>query len=144
MVKNILENDPTTTEIPLPNCDGATLERIVQFILFHGHELPPPIEKPLRSKQMNENVSQWDADFIEGDDEYVFTTLLAANYMDVKPVFDLGCAKVASEMKGKSVDEIKARFKIKDKPKPDSKFAKFEEKAAAERGQHDSTGSLFS
>ena len=61
------------------------------------------IEKPLKSANMNEVVSQWDADFVDVAQEQLFELILAANYMDVKSLLDLTCAKVASMIKGSDV-----------------------------------------
>ena len=41
-------------------------------------------------------VSQWDADFVDVQQEVLFELILAANYMDIKPLLDLTCAKVPS------------------------------------------------
>jgi S-phase kinase-associated protein 1 len=44
---------------------------------------------------MAEVVSQWDAEFVDVDQELLFELILAANYMDIKPLLDLSCAKVS-------------------------------------------------
>ena len=56
---------------------------------------------------MSEIVSQWDADFIEIDQETLFELILATNYMDIKPLLDLCCARVASMIKGKTPEQIR-------------------------------------
>ena len=40
--------------------------------------------------------------------------ILAANYMDIKSLLDLCCAKVASLIKGKTTEEIRKTFNIKN------------------------------
>lgn len=55
---------------------------------------------------MSEVVSAWDAEFVEVDQEMLFELILAANYMDIKPLLDLTCAKVASMIKGKTPEQI--------------------------------------
>jgi hypothetical protein len=52
------------------------------------------ISQPLKSPNMAEVVSQWDAEFVDVDQELLFELILAANYMDIKPLLDLSCAKV--------------------------------------------------
>ena len=42
----------------------------------------------------------------------LFELILAANYMDVKALLDLCCAKVASMMKGKPAEAIRKTFNI--------------------------------
>ncbi len=36
----------------------------------------------------------------------------AANFMDIKPLLDLSCAKVASMLKGKTPEQIRKQFNI--------------------------------
>ena len=64
--------------------------------------MPQEIEKPLKSANMADVVSPWDANFVELDHEMLFELILAANYVDIKSLLDLSCAKVASMMKDKS------------------------------------------
>ena len=47
----------------------------------------------------------------------------AANYMDIKPLLDLACAKVASMIKGKTPEEIRKRFNIKNDFTPEEEEA---------------------
>jgi hypothetical protein len=51
-------------------------------------------------------------DFVDVDQEVLFELILAANYMDVKALLDLCCAKVASMMKGKPAEAIRKTFNI--------------------------------
>ena len=39
--------------------------------------------------------------------EVLFELILAANYLDIKSLLDLTCAKVASMIKGKNTEEIR-------------------------------------
>lgn len=43
----------------------------------------------------------------------MFDLLLAANYMDIKPLMDLACSRVASMIKGKTPEEVYDVFNIK-------------------------------
>jgi S-phase kinase-associated protein 1 len=52
--------------------------------------------------------------FTNTSQEVMFKTLLAANYMDIKPLLHLLCAKCASLMKGKTPDQIRATFNIRN------------------------------
>jgi S-phase kinase-associated protein 1 len=50
--------------------------------------------------------------YMEVDQEMLFEILLAANYMDIKALLDLGCKTVANMIKGKTPEEIRRTFNI--------------------------------
>lgn len=81
---------------------------------YHADNPPKEIEKPLKSANMADVVSQWDAEFVDLDQETLFELILAANYMDIKPLLDLTCAKVASLIKGKTPEQIRKTFNIQN------------------------------
>jgi S-phase kinase-associated protein 1 len=71
------------------------------------------IIKPLRSGNLAENnISEWDVAFINVEKEIIFELVLAANYLDLKPMLDLGCAKLATMIRGKTVEQIRQEFNI--------------------------------
>jgi len=58
-------------------------------------------------------TDEWDVTFINSVDlDTTFDVINAANYMDIKPLLDLSCAKIASLMKGKTAEEIRTMFNI--------------------------------
>ncbi len=57
-------------------------------------------------------VQEWYATFVNVEQEVLFELILAANYMDIKPLLDLTCATVASMIKGKTPEEIRKTFNI--------------------------------
>jgi len=106
------EDDDDTQEIPLPNVREEVLKKIISFCEYHHTHDVPEIEKPLKSSNMAEVVGEWDANYVEVDMEFLFELILAANYMDIKSLLDLTCAKVASMIKGKTPEEIRKTFNI--------------------------------
>ena len=62
-------------------------------------------------------------DFVDVDQEVLFELILAANYMDVKALLDLCCAKVASMMKGKTAEQIRKTFNIVNDFTPEEEAA---------------------
>jgi len=70
------------------------------------------IEKPLKSSTMKQVVQEWYAEYVNVDQALLFELILAANYMDIKPLLDLTCATVASMIKGKTPEEIRKTFNI--------------------------------
>lgn len=112
LVKTMAEGDSEEKEIPLPNVKTDVLTKIVDYMKYHADSPAKEIEKPLKSANMSEVVCQWDASFIDVDQELLFELILAANYMDIKPLLDLTCAKVASMIKGKTPEQIRKTFNI--------------------------------
>jgi len=111
LVKTSLETDPTASEVPMLGVKGEILSKVVDYMSHHKGSEPPIIEKPLRSKVMKDVCKDpWDADFIDkiGENrQQLYDLILAANYMDIKSLLHLGCAKVASLIKGQPLEKIK-------------------------------------
>ena len=57
---------------------------------------------------------------------------MAANYLDIKPLLELSCAKVASQIKNKSVVEIRKYFNIENDFTPEEEAQIQEENRWAE------------
>lgn len=123
LIKTMLDNDKDETRIPLPNVKGHVLEKVVAYLDHHAGNPAKEIDRPLRSANMKEVVEEWDADFVDVDQEVLFELILAANYMDIKPLLDLTCAKVASMLKGKTPEEIRKKFNIQNDFTPEEEEA---------------------
>ncbi|KAG7337594.1 Skp1 family, dimerization domain containing protein [Nitzschia inconspicua] len=106
------DEDSKPTEVPLPNVKSEVLEKVIEFCQHHLEEPMSEIEKPLKSQNMADVVQKWYADFVDLEQVLLFELILAANYMDIKPLLDLTCATVASMIKGKTPEEIRATFNI--------------------------------
>jgi len=111
VVKTSLEQDADSTEVPVPSVESATLELIIEYMGHHAGVEPELVEKPLRSKKMRDVCKDpWDADYVDRiskNRQSLYDLILAANYMDVKSLLHLGCAKVAALIKGKPVESIR-------------------------------------
>lgn len=123
LVKTMAEGDEDAQDIPLPNVKATVLAKVINYMTYHAENPPKEIEKPLKSATMSEVVSQWDADFVDVNQELLFELILAANYMDIKPLLDLTCAKVASMIKGKSPEQIRKTFNIQNDFTPEEEEA---------------------
>jgi len=132
LVKTMSEGDKEENEIPVPNVKSAILRKVIDYMKYHVDNPAREIEKPLKSANMSEVVSQWDADFVDIDQEVLFELILAANYMDVKPLLDLCCARVASMIKGKTPEQIRRTFNIVNDFTPEEEAAIIAENKWAE------------
>lgn len=112
LIRMMVEDSGTDMEIPLPNVTAPVLAKVIEYCEHHVGQTPVVIEKPLRSADLGELVPAWDAEFVNVCQDLLFEYMLAANYLDLKPLLDLTCAKVASLIKGKSPEEIRQTFNI--------------------------------
>lgn len=108
------QDEDEAQEIPLPNVKSPILAKVIEFCRHYKEDPMTEIEKPLKSSDMQTVVQQWYADYVNLEQETLFELILAANYMDVKPLLDLTCATVASMIKGKKPEEIRKLFNIEN------------------------------
>mmetsp|Transcript_53844 Transcript_53844/g.155464 ORF Transcript_53844/g.155464 Transcript_53844/m.155464 type:complete len:167 (-) Transcript_53844:8-508(-) len=106
------DDDASSKEIPLPNVKSQVLKKVIEFCEHYLQDPMTEIEKPLKSQNMADVVQKWYADFVDLEQVLLFELILAANYMDIKPLLDLTCATVASMIKGKTPEEIRSTFNI--------------------------------
>jgi len=114
LVKTMIDDDSDedVQEVPLPNVTASVLQKVIEFCTHYREDPMNEIQKPLKSSIMSEVVQQWYADFVNVEQPILFELILAANYMDIKPLLDLTCAAVASMIKGKTPQEIRETFNI--------------------------------
>mmetsp|Transcript_78238 Transcript_78238/g.217262 ORF Transcript_78238/g.217262 Transcript_78238/m.217262 type:complete len:133 (+) Transcript_78238:1-399(+) len=106
------QDENEAQDIPLPNVKAIELGKVIEFCKHYQEEEMKEIDKPLKCNDMKKMVQEWYADFVDLEQQPLFRLILAANYMDIKPLLELTCAKVASQIKGKTVEEIKKEFHI--------------------------------
>jgi S-phase kinase-associated protein 1 len=110
LVKSIMGEDEDECdgpyEIPLPNVSSQGLQKLLEFCEHHSNEPMTEIEKPLKSQNMADLVPAWYANYVDMEQVLLFELILAANYMDIKPLLDLTCAAIASRIKGKTVSTV--------------------------------------
>lgn len=107
-VTTILEGDETATSIEIRQVPPETLEHVITYLQHHKGKEPDPLPCPVRSIHMSQIVSdKWDATWIDAfDKKTIFEIILAANYMDIKSLLHLGCAKIATLIKQLDQKEI--------------------------------------
>ncbi|KAJ1958069.1 hypothetical protein GGI12_004835 [Dipsacomyces acuminosporus] len=115
LIKNLLEDlEDSDDPIPLPNVTGKVLEKVIEFCEHHKDD-PPPLKDDYDDvPKRSDDIEPWDERYIKVDQELLFELLLASNYMDIKPLLDLGCKTVANMIRGKSAEEIRKAFNIVD------------------------------
>lgn len=114
-------DDTPMGPIPLPNISASQLEKFIQYCEYYSDKENPMTTVDEATKRTSE-MSTWDKEFCYGDAsattlsppqmEALFKLILAANYLDVKPLLDLGCKAVACLIKGKTPEQLKELFQI--------------------------------
>ncbi|KAG0720674.1 Skp1-related protein [Chionoecetes opilio] len=99
--------------VPLPNVNAAILKKVIQWCTYHKDDPPLPDDDDNKEKR-TDDISSWDADFLKVDQGTLFELILAANYLDIKGLLDVTCKTVANMIKGKTPDEIRKTFNIKN------------------------------
>ena len=132
LIKSMIDDSSADESIPLPNVKKAILDKVIEFCNYLRDNPPPEIEKPLKTANMSEIVAPWYVKFVDLEKEVLFETILAANFLDIKPLLELSCAKVASLIKGKSIPEIRSYFDIENDFTPEEEQQIMEENKWAE------------
>jgi S-phase kinase-associated protein 1 len=114
LIKGIIDDYPDDPEVPLHNVKSQILKLIITYLENYKDNDPREIERPLPSNNFNECVDSWDYQFIDLELDLIFEIILAANYMDIKPLMELASSKVASIIKGKSPEKIREVFNIQN------------------------------
>ena len=110
VIRVVIEGDNKETEIPLNEVSTDVMKKIIDFMNYHENVEMPEISKPIQHTNIKYLTTVWDADFINVENELLFKLLTVSNYLDIKPLLNLCCAKIATMIKGKTREQIKTIF----------------------------------
>ncbi|KAL1322673.1 hypothetical protein HN51_067664 [Arachis hypogaea] len=102
-IKHMIEDDCADSGIPLPNVTSKILAKVIEYCKKH-----------VNAAASEEDLKMWDAEFVKVDQATLFDLILAANYLNIKSLLDLTCQTVADMIKGKTPEEIRKTFNIKN------------------------------
>ncbi|KAI4281907.1 MAG: hypothetical protein L6R38_003330 [Xanthoria sp. 2 TBL-2021] len=117
LIKNMMEDlgDGIMAEaIPIPNVNEPVLRKVIEWCDHHRSDPPASTDDDSDSRKKTTDIDEWDQKFMQVDQEMLFEIILAANYLDIKPLLDVGCKTVANMIKGKSPEEIRKTFNIQN------------------------------
>lgn len=104
-IRHMVEDDCADSVIPLPNVTGTILSMVVEYCKKH-------VEAAAAAGGGDNDVKNWDRDFVKVDQETLFDLLLAANYLNIKDLLELTCQATADMIKDKSPEEVRRIFHI--------------------------------
>jgi len=114
-LKNILEDfQNSDVPIPLHNVTRKILELVLRYCTYHHEHPTPPNPEEEDKPKWDREIIPWDKEFCTVDQATLFELILAANYLDIKPLLDLTCLTVANMLRGKSAEDIRKQFNIKN------------------------------
>ncbi|KAG0488517.1 hypothetical protein HPP92_007080 [Vanilla planifolia] len=113
-IGHMIEDGCGGSIIPLPNVTGKILSKVIEFCKKHVEAGTKPLVSGCDEKSIEDELKCWDADFAKVDQATLFDLILAANYLNIKPLLDLTCQTVADMIKGKTPEEIRTTFNIKN------------------------------
>jgi len=115
LIKHMLEDVGEVTEaIPIANVNEAVLRKVIEWCEHHRTDPPATNDDESDSRKRSTDIDEWDQKFMQVDQEMLFEIILAANYLDIKALLDVGCKTVANMIKGKSPEEIRKTFNIQN------------------------------
>ncbi|KAG2352823.1 Skp1 family, dimerization domain-containing protein [Suillus spraguei] len=81
--------------VPLANVSSTVLSKVIEYCEHH---------------RRTTDIGEWDQEFMTVDHKMLFDIIIAANYLNIKSLLELGCKVVANLIKGKTPDEIRRLF----------------------------------
>ncbi|OLY80245.1 E3 ubiquitin ligase complex SCF subunit sconC [Smittium mucronatum] len=109
--------------VPLPNVSLPILTKIIEYCQHYQDveqndiqlEEHQRFESPSRNphvliKPKGLEPNEFDLEYIRVDQSTLYELIMAANYLDIKPLLDLACYSVAKMFSEKSPQEIRDTF----------------------------------
>ncbi|KAK9713204.1 hypothetical protein RND81_06G011400 [Saponaria officinalis] len=122
-IKHMVEDDCADNVIPLPNVTSKILAKVIEYCKKHVEYSANKSSDTTASTTasggagggaVDDELKSWDAEFVKVDQSTLFDLILAANYLNIKSLLDLTCQTVADMIKGKTPEEIRKTFNIKN------------------------------
>lgn len=114
-IKNMLDDLDDENEndiIPLMNVKGDILKKVIEFCEYWYNNESDMTN--IDTYTVKEDLSKWEINFCYVDQGTLFDLILAANYLDIKPLLDLTCLTVALMIQDNSIEEIRKKFGIEN------------------------------
>lgn len=124
LLKEVASCTTESNGIPLQSIDSKTFTKVVQYCTHHVSDPVEVVEAASAASAAEEakplDMSSWDKEFCgELDQEQQFAIILAANYLNIKPLLTLMCQSVAAMVSGKTPQQIYRMFKVEKELTPE-------------------------
>ncbi|KAH0709050.1 hypothetical protein KY284_010477 [Solanum tuberosum] len=102
-IKNMVEDDCVSNAISLPNVHSKTMTKVIEYWKKHSEDGV--------SKYM---LMDFDKAFVNVHHSILHALILASNFLNDKEILDMICQEVVDRIKGKTPEEIRKEFDIKN------------------------------
>ncbi|XP_059651116.1 SKP1-like protein 1A [Cornus florida] len=107
-IKNMIKDAYDDCVFPLTNVTSKILAKVIEYCKKH-------VKVPKTNDgTVDEELRNWDNEFVNVDHPTLFDLILVANYLDIKNLLHLTCETLGDMIKGKSVEEICTMFNNKN------------------------------
>ncbi|KAK1613199.1 hypothetical protein QYE76_036872 [Lolium multiflorum] len=116
-IRHMIEDKCADNGILLPNVNSKILSKVIEYCNKHAQAAKPVADGAADGASAlspAEDLKNWDAEFIKVDHATLFDLSLAANYLDIKELLHLTCQTIADMINGKTPEEIRRTFNIKN------------------------------
>lgn len=116
-IRNLLGDleDEDEVIIPVTNVTAVILAKVIHWCTHHYlHSEDFVVAGSPEVDRYNLDLHPWDEAFCKVDQDTLFEIILAANYLDIAELLDTTCKATAILIKGKTPEEIRKVFNIKN------------------------------
>ncbi|XP_058213722.1 SKP1-like protein 1A [Rhododendron vialii] len=121
-IKHLIEDGCEDKTIPIPNVTGKILAKVIEYCRKHAKasgagKAAADVDKDAAREEAlmkQKALMKWDANFVDVEQLMLFDLILAANYLNIESLLDLTCQMVGGMIKGKTPEEIRQTFDIKN------------------------------
>jgi len=78
------------------------LKKVMEWCEHHKNDPPATNDDDADSRKKSTDIEEWDQKYMQVDQEMLFEIILAANYLDIKALLDVGCKTVENMINVKS------------------------------------------
>ncbi|XP_028806986.1 SKP1-like protein 11 [Neltuma alba] len=116
LITHMLDEFGVSDKVPLYNVNSETMAKVMEYCKKHAdHEAAKEEDGGAAiGAGGEEELKKWDDEFLKVENGLLFNIILAANYLEIKSLLDSSCQAVADMIKGKTPEQIRQIFNIKN------------------------------
>ncbi|XP_037456060.1 SKP1-like protein 1 [Triticum dicoccoides] len=122
-IRHMIEDDCADKAIPIHNINSEILSKVIEYCNKHVPAKPGNVasgspgaatSNTMPPAALGKDLKLWDAEFIKVNHATLFDLIQAASYLKIKGLLDLTCQTVVDMIRGKTPEEIRNFFNIKN------------------------------